>query len=57
MKQIVEEYWSFDGSIQEVIRMFLKSNPNYKVAHLQLATTQQHGVYALVIYEYIGKER
>lgn len=54
MKQIVEEYWSFDGSIQEVIRMFLKSNPNYKVAHLQLAITQQHCVYALVVYEYIG---
>ena len=54
MKQIIEEYWQFDGSISDCIRIFLKGNPNYKIGNIQLSYTTQHGVYAVVVYEHVS---
>jgi len=56
-KQITKEYWTFDGSIAEVIQDFLDNNLDYKLVNYQICFCDERvGVYALVLYELKEKE-
>lgn len=57
-KQLVKEYWTFDGSIAEGIQYFLRCNDDYKLVSYQITfCDNQVGNYALVLYELKESEK
>ena len=57
-KQIIKEYWTFDGSIEDAIQDFLDSNIDYKLVNYQICFCDERvGVYALVLYELTEEEK
>lgn len=50
-KEIIKEYYTYDGSIAEAVQDFINKNPTYEVKYISTSNAEGYQIYALVVFK------